>query len=209
MPSHPIRDCPHCGNRTGVSVLCEHLGHEEIYDTNGEFVGAMKVFYFLTECTTCSGVCLLSNWETEENARDVSKAHLLHPSTRGLSGGVPEEIRKTYEEARKVINISPDAFAVLIRKALEYLCQAQGIKDYNLTTMLRQLSEKGVIPGHLAQMTKAIRLIGNIGAHASDKHIGKTEAEIIDDFFVAIIEYVYVAPAKINALESRMGKLET
>lgn len=209
MANQPIRDCPHCGNRTGVTVLCEHLGHDEIYDTDGEFVGAMKVFYFLTECTTCSGVCLLSNWEIEKRPQDASTAQLLYPGTRTFSEDVPEEIRRTYKEARKVINISPDAFAVLIRKALEYLCQAQGVKEYNLTSMLKQLSDKGIIPGHLAQMTKAIRLIGNISAHASTKRIGKTEAEIIDDFFVAIIEYVYVAPAKIKALELRIGQSGT
>lgn len=209
MTKQPIRDCPYCGNRTSVAVLFRHLGHEEIYNSEGEFVGVFNVFYFLTECITCSEVCLLCTWETDEEPQNVSKARLLYPSARKLSKEVPEEIRRTYGEAKKVINISPDGFAVLMRKALEYLCQDQGIKEYSLNTMLKELADKGVIPGHFARMTEAIRFIGNIGAHAGAPHINKQEAELIDDFFVAIIEYVYVAPAKIKALEERLKKSDT
>lgn len=210
MIKQPIlRDCPHCGNRTGVAVLFRHAGHEEVYDREGESVGDFDNFYFLTECMTCSEVCLLYTWEMDADPQNISKARLLYPSGRKLSKEVPEEIKRTYEEAKKIISISPDGFAVLMRKALEYLCQDQGVKEYNLNTMLKELADKGVIPGHLARMTKAIRLIGNIGAHAGATHINKQEAELIDDFFVAIIEYVYVAPAKIKALEERLKKSDT
>ncbi len=209
MAKQHIIDCPHCGNRTGATILYHHVGCEELYDNNGEFVDTVKVFYFLTECMTCSKICLFSNWEFHEDPQNLLEAHLEYPTARKFSTDVPEEIRRTYEQAKKVIKISPDAFAVLIRKALEYLGQCHGIKEYNLKRMLDKLAKKEIIPGHLAQMTEAIRLVGNIGAHASSVSIGKEEAGLIDDFFVAIIEYVYIAPAKIKKLKEKLSRFST
>jgi len=206
VPRKQIVDCPHCGNRTGVTVVARHTDCEKVFDKKGEFIDTFQMFYYLTECQTCSRVSLLGTWEVDDDPSDLSKAQLLYPATKKFSKSVPEEIRGTYNEAKKVINISPDAFSVLIRKALEYLCHNQGEKEYNLKKMLDKLVEKRIIPRNLAQMTEAIRLIGNIGAHASSSKISGNEAKVIDEFFVAIIEYVYIAPEKIRHLQDRLDR---
>ncbi len=57
-------------------------------------------------------------------------------------------------------------------------------------------------------MTHAVRFFGNVGAHAAEISITADEASLIHEFFIAIIEYVYIAPDKINSLTSRLSNKE-
>jgi hypothetical protein len=54
-----------------------------------------------------------------------------------------------------------------------------------------------------------MRHIGNLGAHAGDDDLDFWDAELLDDFFRAIVEYVYVAPSKIERLKQRIGSRNT
>lgn len=205
MPKTQIVQCPHCGNKTGQSILFSHTTEEDFYDSNGKSIDCFEVYYYLTECATCSKVSLFSNWELSDSPGSLSDCRVFYPITKMFSTEVPEEIRKTYNESLKVKNISPDAFSVLIRKALEYLCHDQGVRGYNLKKMVDKLTRQGLIPGNLSKMTDAIRIVGNLGAHAAKVRIGKKEAEIIHDFFIALVEYIYIAPKKISDLRNKLG----
>jgi hypothetical protein len=129
----------------------------------------------------------------------------VYPAIKNLIG-VPEQIQKAYSEAKKVKKISPLAFATLIRRALEYVCLEQEANGKDLDDKLKDLSTRGVIPDTLAKMSHAIRHYGNVGAHADDTNIGYTDAWIMDDFFTAVVEYVYIAPKKLKTAEERIHK---
>jgi len=133
------------------------------------------------------------------------KATLLYPAPRALGEAIPKEIRKSYEEARKVEKISPNAFAVLIRRSLELLCKDQKAKGNNLKEQIADLSERGIIPKPLVAMAETLRFIGNIGAHKIEVNIDLEETSAIDDFLVAMLEYVYVAPDKIKKLRDSIS----
>jgi len=47
-----------------------------------------------------------------------------------------------------------------------------------------------------------------MGAHAADEELSIWDAELIDDFFRATLDYVYVAPAKIRRMENRLKQHE-
>jgi len=55
-------------------------------------------------------------------------------------------------------------------------------------------------------MAETLRFIGNIGAHEIEVDIDQTETRAIDDFLVAMLEYVYVAPNKIKNLKDSISK---
>lgn len=57
-------------------------------------------------------------------------------------------------------------------------------------------------------MTHQIRQIRNLGAHADedDDEVTEADAPLMLDFLTAILEYLYVAPAKIAAVQSRLNK---
>ena len=47
-------------------------------------------------------------------------------------------------------------------------------------------------------MTDVLRIFGNRGAHAASKEVKPVHTLAIDDFFRAVVEYVYVAPSKLS-----------
>ena len=57
-------------------------------------------------------------------------------------------------------------------------------------------------------MTDVIRILGNYGAHASDVEVTRQDVQVMDDFFIALLEYVYVAPQKLENLKKRLSKLK-
>jgi len=50
-----------------------------------------------------------------------------------------------------------------------------------------------------------MRQIGNLGAHAGTEDVSVWDAELLDDFFCSVVEYVYVAPSRIERLKQRLG----
>lgn len=50
--------------------------------------------------------------------------------------------------------------------------------------------------------TDIIRLVGNVGAHASEENVHPLQVMALDDFFKAVVEYVYVSPAKIDEFKN-------
>ena len=51
-----------------------------------------------------------------------------------------------------------------------------------------------------------MRQIGNLGAHAGDGEVDFWDAELLDDFFRAVVEYVYVVPSKIARMKQRISQ---
>jgi len=87
---------------------------------------------------------------------------------------------------------------------LEYICVDQKASGKDLYGKLQDLITKGILPGYFGDITDLLRVVGNLGAHASDKTLDIWDAELIDEFFRFVIEYVYVAPAKIKRMKERM-----
>lgn len=56
-------------------------------------------------------------------------------------------------------------------------------------------------------MTDVLRILGNIGAHADDMDINLAHTWAIDQFFRAVLEYVYVAPGKLAAFRRQLDRL--
>jgi hypothetical protein len=131
-------------------------------------------------------------------------AELEYPKDGRLNISVPQTIREVYFEAARIKELAPNAFAVQVRRALEALCEDRAAKGRTLADKLKDLSARAEIPPVLAEMTDVLRLIGNIGAHGIGESVHPLQANAIDEFFKAVIEYVYVAPAKLRAFKERM-----
>jgi len=161
--------------------------------------------YYVAVCETCGEILLYRALAVPVEDKDFSLAHLIWPDP-GLHRAVPKVVTECYAEAAKIKNLAPNAFAVQIRRALEALCDDRGAKKGTLRHRLQDLASRGEIPPVLAEMTDALRLLGNIGAHATDQNVKPLHVLAIDDFFRAIIEYVYVAPSKLKEFRDRLEK---
>lgn len=200
--------CPHCGNKTPQLVKFEITSTEDVSFTDGS-IYPLKIYYFLVQCKTCEKISLYSNWEIADDPYYLEDALCLYPKIEKISSIIPDIIRRSYNEAKKVEKISPTAYAILIGKSIECLCEDKKAEGNNLKNKLDDLAKKGIIPKTLLKMGHSVRLLRNISAHPSDYDITSEEVKIISDFFVAVIEYVYVAPEKIKNLEEKLKRYKT
>jgi hypothetical protein len=193
-----INFCPHCGNRAKQEKV-----HSQQYDgiawgvDDGDPSEADGTYHVYL-CTTCREILVyhqLFDFEWD----------LVYPEIR-LDRSVAKRVAKIYDEAIKIKRVSPNSFAVQIRRALEALCIDRGIKPGNLASMLTELSERGEIPTTLSEAGDILRLIGNLGAHADEIDVHPLQVMAIDDFFKSIIEYVYVLPNKIQNFKDMLQK---
>ncbi len=201
-----LRICPHCGNKTILELKSTIIEVDTVKpfgdDGPSELINIQS---YVLQCRTCGEVSLYRDWNFQDEPTDVYAAKQLYPGEKNLVD-VPQAIRDSYFEAKKVEKNSPTAFAVLIRRALEYLCKDKEASGRNLKEQIDDLALKEVIPKTLARMAGALRYFGNLGAHSTDTKIGIQEAEMMDDFFIAVIEYVYIAPGKLKKLEESLKK---
>ena len=200
-----IAFCPHCGNKTTQLLLYTH-DFEEIMTVFDEEYGidheeSLSVQCYLTVCETCKNPLLYGGYPSSTEEEDFHKSGLLWPKQKKLSGKVPQRIREYYEEAIRIKRIAPSSFAGQIRKCLEALCDARKIKKGKLVKRLKELSEKGEIPKHFTEMADIIKYFGNIGVHSTETNIRSLPVDTIDDFFTAIIEYVYGFPSRIEEMK--------
>jgi predicted nucleic-acid-binding Zn-ribbon protein len=197
-----IVTCPHCGNETTHEILYTVETSEKAYSIiDIDDMIDFDVTFYLTKCVTCKDISLFWDSEIDEIQGKLSEATICYPKHNYFGEEIPNTIVQTYNEARRIKNISPTAFAVMIRRGLEFLCQEKKAKGKNLYNQLADLGKTGIIPNTLVEMGDTLRFLGNQGAHATNYKIGKTEVQAIDDFFIAMLEYVYIGPAKLNRLK--------
>lgn len=198
--------CPNCGNKTVHQVLSITTIEEEIAipdELHQIDSFAVMSYFFITECKTCQGVTVLLELN---NANNLNGSIQLWPHTKTLGENVPKGIKESYYDAKKVKKISALAFSILMRRCLEQLCIDKGAKGRNLKQKIEWLATKDIIPKTLSNMADIIREVGNTGAHVGNFSHDEEDMDLLDDFFIAMVEYVYVAPEKLNRITQKLKK---
>jgi hypothetical protein len=149
-----------------------------------------------------------ADFQIESQHLSFAGAELVYPELDELHHAAPEEIAAIYEEAARIMVLAPNAYAVQIRRCLEGICEDRGAKGGSLHEMLRHLASQGDIPPGLAEMTDVLRIVGNIGAHYSRANVTQPDAWAIRDFFLAVVEYVYVGPSKVKEFRDRLAQIK-
>jgi hypothetical protein len=199
--------CAHCGNTSIQTILCEHPYKDKYYSESGES-NEYHALYILAKCETCSEVTLYSK-DTELGIdEDTVFGSRLFPPSPARMAGVPANVRMIFEEAERVKRISPIAYAVLTRRLLEEICLEKGLKGKTLAKNLDELAKKGDVPPVIAEATSLLRLIGNAGAHASDKKITVPQVWAIGQFVSVVLEYLYIAPQRIKEFKSSFASAD-
>ena len=203
--------CPHCGNRAPQRLIHSQHTSDIGYVTDGESTGEqmdIPVIYFVASCETCNSVLLYQSVGNMLEDGEFAQADLVWPHSGELHYSVPSSVTTIYAEAVRIKNLAPNAFAVQIRRALEALCADRGAKRTTLQRRLKELADRGEIPATLAEVTDVLRILGNVGAHAANESIQPWQVYALDEFFRAIVEYVYVAPNKLKMFKNSLKKLE-
>lgn len=180
--------CPHCGNVT----------HQNLDLTFTE--------YRIYVCDICNGITfqVVHKVETQRTGQRGKKIidfqerlEQLWPYPSTLSDEVPERVRKIYEEAISIRTKSPSSFVVQIRRALEAVANERGAPSGTLYNQVEWMIKKNLLPATFGEMIQITRMFGNLGAHDAEKDVDIDDTKVVDEFFRAAIEYIYIAPATI------------
>lgn len=216
---------------TKRSMQCGHCGKLVVFEVRGEYAQNDAVLvespyldwqeittWRILECKWCKKPTLE---ETKTSYEWVdgpvysgmeplsSVITILYPGAKTAKTplmNLPETIEKKYMAALKVQDIEPSACAVLVGRTLEAVCNYEKATGKTLSDKVNNLVSSDRIPRTLAEMAHQLRQIRNFGAHDAEEEVTEEDVPIILDFLEAILEYLYVAPAKIAAVQARLKK---
>lgn len=204
--------CLHCGALTMLQIRteCTYAVNEENYAGTKDI---NRIKWTLLQCPECSEPTLLQthqvtkreypgggSWKTTTGAIKA-----LYPFEKQVSPDLPEPIGKLYAEAVKVRLLSPSSCAVLVRRTLEAVCKDKNAVGRTLADQLRNLADAGKVPQPLVDIARQLKQLGNLGAHFDvNDNVTSEDVPLILDFVELLLEYLYVAPAKIQAVRDRL-----
>jgi hypothetical protein len=205
--------CLHCGTVTILRIRAEYT-----YAVNEEDYSGTKdmnrIKWTLLQCPECLEPTLIQvdevtkreypgggSWKTTTGA-----IRALYPFEKQIPPSLPEPIGKMYAEAIKVKLLSPSSCAVLVRRTLEAVCQHENATGRTLANKLKSLADTGKIPQTLVDVALHLKQLGNLGAHFDvNDDVTIKDVPIILDFVELFLEYLYVAPAKVQAVKDRLN----
>lgn len=200
IDSSRVLICPNCGNRTPHKLVFEHEREETYYGEDGTpDANSPPSIYAIFECGTCHDISLYDR----PAPLPFEQATLVYPRGDSLHKCVPNSVSENFREAKRIQNVSPNGFAVLVRRALEAMCDDRGVVRGPLMRRLDALAKKGEIPPVLADITSVLRGLGNAGAHSTKEKVTIPMTWAMDEFFRAVIEYVYVAPFRLEQFRKK------
>ena len=200
--------CPYCFHSVAISkdTVAKHhpcfLFPACKEEFNSSYVeSCIEVIFY--KCSNCGEYTIAINGKGSKVSdirtvvRPISKA-------KHYPDYIPESIRKDYEEAYAILNLSPKASATLSRRCLQGMIHDfWNIKGKNLNQEITALKDK--IQPDLWASIDALRQLGNIGAHMEkDTHlivdIDPQEAEKLIKLIELLIKEWYINREERNKL---------
>jgi hypothetical protein len=198
--------CGHCNNRAPMKIVATYSQVTNPDPTSSESWDRGDVYELLL-CPSCNKVALQEYFWHEMMDFDNISIKVLYPADRSPLG-LPVSIQEAYNDALQVRTVNANAYAVLIGRVLEMVCDDRNATGKELYAKLQDLAIKGEIPDKLVGIANSLRNLRNVGAHASLGKLTEAEIPILDDLCRAILEYVYSAPFLAKQAEDRLDYLK-
>lgn len=112
-----------------------------------------------------------------------------------------EEVRLDFEEAGRILNLSPRGAAALLRLSIQKLCMELGQKGENINADIAALVEKG-LDVRVQQALDIVRVIGNQAVHPGqiDLRDDRSTAEKLFGLVNLIADIMITQPKNIAAM---------
>jgi hypothetical protein len=220
--SRDLGRCKHCGSTT-LHLTRKIYHYPDDYDIRSEnYLDVPGVNYnysyaeefryptnefswLIQECMNCKGLLLKECHSIESDDGIIIDCKIIYPITMTLSDSLPSTVKKSFEKALNVKG-DPPSFALLAGQTLEFVCRYEKAKGKNFKEKLDYLAQQGRIPSTLADMGQQIRSFRNKAAHDAEYEFTEKDVPIILEFLEAFLEYLYIAPAKIEAVRKRLDR---
>lgn len=204
--------CDHCGNIGPMEIACSRskTTTDSASWTMADGEEAVESWdqtttYLLFICQACHRPILKVGYWDERFPED-SYEKLLYPQPDTTGAGLPQLVRREYDAASKVRSINANAYAVLLGRVVDKVCEDRKATGDSLFEKLQDLAARGEIPNTLVEMSHGLRQLRNVGAHADLGDLTGQEIRLLDAIIRTILEYVYRAPKLLEEVKSNLAK---
>ena len=201
--------CAHCGNLAPMEVAGRHTQTDSYYDSDEEhsWSWVVSTTHSLLICQACGRPVLeVTTYDDRDDPDEAPWTKTLYPQPDTMGIVLPRAVRTEYEAAAKVKSISGNAYAVLLGRVFEKVCQDRKASGTSLSEKLADLASKGEIPQTLVKMAHGLRQLRNVGAHADLGDLTSQEIQLLEAIVRAILEYVYRAPRLVQEVTNILAK---
>lgn len=191
------------------------IAHFDRFESES-FNGNQYSITFYTEwdvylCPVCDNVTLLKTTKNTEERDDqnydlVPTETILYPNVSLDESGIPLNVKNSFEAALRIKNVEGTLCAIGIRRTLEMMCKDKGASGKTLYLKLKDLSDKGVLPPILTEMTSVLRDLGNAAAHGDEREFSEELIESMIKFTNVILDYVYNLPDKLSEIQKQLSR---
>jgi hypothetical protein len=200
-------ECRQCENIAPMRVVghvrdtVEHTYEDQPPDESG-------TLYQLLSCPKCHKITIRSGFwhDCMDEGEWVGK--VIFPIGREGVEGLPENVSIEFRAAERVANVNANAYAVLLGRVLDAVCNDRNAVGKTLHEKLTDLAVRHEIPKNLADVAHKIRQLRNVGAHADLGNLTSDEVPILDALCRAVLEYVYSAPKMVERVQTLIDKLK-
>jgi hypothetical protein len=211
-----VVDCPSCKAKVGVKEAgCAEFAMVD----EGNVPYAEKIS--IGNCPKCRAILVGQSLQRrfkdydsyEDEWSDVVRV-FPNPRKTFSSYEIPAVARSSLEEADRCLQAGAHfAACVMLGRALEAVCahklltteERMAGRRITLADGIKRLRDKAIIDARLFDWSEDLRAVRNLAAHASDTHISREDAEDLQVFAYAIIEYIYDLTERYEEFKSRMA----
>jgi hypothetical protein len=205
--------CGHCGNFAPMDIVANYYRSTKAEPDESEegyyhYLPEEGYTYKLLLCRACKEVTLWKSFDADDMPEHLFSIETLYPPVGLETSEFPYSVQKAYEAALKARAIDANAYAILLGRLLETICEDREATGGNLVDKLKFLANKGEIPDKLVDVAHNLRKLRNVGTHEISRGLTQSEIPILDDLIRAILEYIYIAPQLADKAEKRLKDLE-
>lgn len=172
--------CPYCKIETGHQFVSDKLvrhyqnAYYEFYAVTHISRAEIKKELKLS-ISTCAKCKQIEIWINDDMV--YPKIEEFGPEA---TEDMPELVKGTFNEARKVFGVSVRAAAALLRLAIEQYCEEMGYRSKrNLSENLKDMINEENLSNEFEESCKYIRLIGNDAVHPRELSISEDEEAVL------------------------------
>jgi len=227
IPNTFIVDCPICKAKVAAT---EHGCVKEPGGIDREGDEHYGISVSLGVCPKCRAIIVgeaqqirIEGYDSEHNEWAEAIRVYPEPPKTFTSKRIPKAVSESIEEAVKSLQANANiAACVMLGRALEAVCRnlleqppsptpAGGAKSTPTRPLMlgegiRQLKEKGLIDDRLFDWSQQLHAFRNVAAHPTDESISREDAEDLQSFVYAIIEYIYDLTDRYTEFKERIAK---
>jgi hypothetical protein len=197
-------NCPHCGSNAKFYPIF----YTKVKSGDDQF-GFIIDHHYICKCDYCEDVIYVKFWEVDFDPDWTFQYETHYPIVSATSdGNIPHIVDVSFREAGKCLNAAASiATLVMCRRTIEAVVKDQGSSNNsNLVSAIKDLVSKKTLPPSMGALADLVRVVGNIGAHATDQEIEYAQAREMYGLTKAMVESLYVTPHRVNSIRERIEK---